>query len=88
VVQLPFADELAYDIALNRAWTEWAAEHGVSETIAAALYLVSRNRKADEVVVKLTPGEMERVIAFVQPGLTTFRRGPSPPSRTADPLRR
>jgi hypothetical protein len=26
----------------------------VSETIAAALYLVSRNMKADEVVVKLT----------------------------------
>jgi hypothetical protein len=55
-----------YGIALNRAWTEWAAQHGVSETIAAALYLVSRNRKADEVVVKLLPGERERVIAFVQ----------------------
>jgi hypothetical protein len=55
-----------YGITLNRAWTEWAAQHGVSETIAAALYLVSRNRKADKVVVKLLPGEMERVIAFVQ----------------------
>jgi hypothetical protein len=56
-------------ITLNRAWTEWAAEHGVSETIAAALYLVSRNGKVGEVVVKLTPDEMEqmeRVIAFVQ----------------------
>jgi hypothetical protein len=31
-----------------------------------SLCLISRNRKADEVVVKLTPGEMERVIAFVQ----------------------
>jgi hypothetical protein len=55
-----------YGITLNPAWTEWAAEHGVSETIAAALYLVSKNRKADGVVVKLTPDEMERVIAFVQ----------------------
>ena len=55
-----------YGITLSRVWTDWAAQHGVSETIAAALYLVSRNRKADEVVVKLTPGEMERVIAFVQ----------------------
>jgi hypothetical protein len=34
----------------------------VSETIAAALCLVSRNRKANEVVVKLTPNEVERVI--------------------------
>jgi hypothetical protein len=56
----------AYGITLNHAWTEWAAEHSVSETIAAALYLVSTNRKVGEVVVKLTPGEMERVIAFVQ----------------------
>ena len=55
-----------YGITLNRAWTEWAAEHGVSETIAAALYLLSQNRKAGEVLVKLVPGEMERVIAFVQ----------------------
>jgi hypothetical protein len=38
----------------------------VSETIAAALYLLSENRKADEVLVKLAPGEMERVITVVQ----------------------
>jgi hypothetical protein len=55
-----------YGITLSRVWTDWAAQHGVSETIAAALYLVSRSRKADEVVVKLLPGEMERLIAFVQ----------------------
>ena len=55
-----------YGITLNRAWTDWAAQHGVSETIAAALYLLSQNRKAGEVLVKLVPGEMERVIAFVQ----------------------
>ena len=51
-----------YGITLDPTWTEWAAECGVSETIAAALYLISRNSKAGEVVVKLTPGEIERVI--------------------------
>ena len=55
-----------YGITLSRVWTEWAAKQGVSETIAAALYLLSENRKAEEVLVKLTPGEMERMIAFVQ----------------------
>ena len=38
-----------YGIALNRAWTEWATECAVSETTAAALYLLSENRRADEV---------------------------------------
>jgi hypothetical protein len=38
----------------------------VSETIAAALCLISRNRRVGEVVVKLTPGEVERVIDIVQ----------------------
>jgi hypothetical protein len=55
-----------YGITLNRAWTDWAAQHGVSETIAAALYLLSENRKAEEVLVKLAPDEMERVIAVVR----------------------
>jgi hypothetical protein len=32
---------------LDRAWTKWAAEQGVSEAIAAALYLLSENRKAE-----------------------------------------
>jgi hypothetical protein len=58
-----------FGITLDRAWTDWAAQHGVSETIAAALYLVSRNRKADEVVVKLTPGELERVKDFFDAAL-------------------
>jgi hypothetical protein len=31
----------SFGIALNPAWTEWAAKQGVSETIAAALYLLS-----------------------------------------------
>jgi hypothetical protein len=34
--------------------------------IAAALYLISRNRKAGEVVVELTPGEIECIIDIVQ----------------------
>jgi hypothetical protein len=74
-----------YGITLSRAWTDWAAEHGVSETIAAALCLISRNRKVGEVVVKLTPGEMERVVAFVQhwpdrfpPGTLATLRNSSP----------
>jgi hypothetical protein len=55
-----------YGITLDRAWTQWAAQHGVSETIAAALYLVSRDRKAEDIVVKLTLGEVERLIGIVQ----------------------
>jgi hypothetical protein len=54
-----------YGITLDRIWTDWAGQHGVSETIAAALYLVSRDRKAQDVVVKLTPGEVERVMDIV-----------------------
>jgi hypothetical protein len=55
-----------YGITLDRVWTDWAAQHGASETIAAALHLVSRDRKAQDVVVKLTPGEVERVMDIVQ----------------------
>jgi hypothetical protein len=50
---------------LDYAWTEWAAEYGVSETIAAALYLIPRNRMA-EVLVELTQGETKQVIDIVQ----------------------
>jgi len=55
-----------YGISLDRAWTEWAAKHGLSETIAAALYLISENRKTDEIVIKLTPADIARVIDIVQ----------------------
>jgi hypothetical protein len=51
-----------FGIALSRVWTEWAAKQGVSETIAAAVYLLSENRRAEEVVGKLNPSELERVI--------------------------
>jgi hypothetical protein len=53
-----------YGITLDRTWTEWATKQGLSETVAAALYLISENRKTDEVVVKLRPSEIARVIAF------------------------
>jgi hypothetical protein len=55
-----------YGIALNRAWTEWASECAVSETTAAALHLLSENRRADEVVAKLKPSEVKLVIDTVQ----------------------
>jgi hypothetical protein len=55
-----------YGITLSRVWTEWAAaKQGVSEIIAAALYLLSENRKAEEVVGKLNPSELERVIDII-----------------------
>ena len=38
-----------FGIALSRVWTEWAAKQGVSETIAAAVYLLSENRRAEEI---------------------------------------
>ena len=63
-----------FGIVLNRAWTERAVKQGVSETIAAALYLLSENRKT-EVVGKLTLSELERVIDGVRHQLNCFPRG-------------
>ena len=64
-----------YGITLNRAWTEWAAEQGMSEPVAAALYLISKNRKTDEVVAKLKPSEVELVVDTVQRWRDCFPRG-------------
>jgi hypothetical protein len=55
-----------YGITLDRTWTEWAAKQGLSETVAAALYLISENRKTDEIVIRLTPADIARVINIVQ----------------------
>ncbi len=55
----------AYGITLKPAWTEWATKLGVAETIAAAVYLLSENRKTEEVVGQLNPGEIERVIDII-----------------------
>ncbi len=46
-----------YEITLDPIWTKWATEHGVSETVAAALLLLSKKRKADEIVNRLEPDE-------------------------------
>jgi hypothetical protein len=85
-----------YGITLDRPWTEWAAKQGVHETIAAALYLISENRKTDEIVIKLTPADIARVIDIVQrwpdcfpPGtlaaLNHSRSAPPPDQRAARP---
>ena len=54
-----------YGITLDRAWTEWAAEYGVSPTVAAALFLISVHRPAHEVAAKLTACEFKQVIDIV-----------------------
>ena len=68
-----------YGITLNRAWTEWAAEQGMSEAVAAALYLISMNMKTDEVVAKLKPSRWSWSSTPSGTGLTAFRGEPSPP---------
>jgi hypothetical protein len=87
-----------YGIALNRAWTAWATECALSETTAAALYLLSENRKADEVVAKLKPAEVKLVVGVVQRwpesfpprALPAIDHGRSPPSvrRQSNPRER
>ena len=52
-------------ITLDRAWTEWAAKHGVSAKVAAVLILLSQARPLDDIVAKLTPIELEQVIKIV-----------------------
>ena len=44
-----------YGITLDREWTEWAANIGVSPTVAAALLLICQARPLDEIVARLTP---------------------------------
>jgi hypothetical protein len=50
---------------LKPAWAEGAGKQGVSETIAAAVYLLAENRKAEEVAGKLSPSELGRVIDII-----------------------
>jgi hypothetical protein len=64
-----------FGIALSRVRTEWAAKQGVSETIAAAVYLLSENRRAEEVVGELNPSELERVIDVIGQQPDRFPRG-------------
>jgi hypothetical protein len=50
-----------YGITLDREWTEWAADIGVSHTVAAALLLICQGCAPDEIVARLIRGELEQV---------------------------
>ena len=54
-----------YGITLDPAWTEWAANEKVSETVAAALFLICETGRLHDVVAKLAPGEFEKVVDLV-----------------------
>jgi hypothetical protein len=54
-----------YGITLDREWTEWAADIGVSHTVAAALLLICQGCDPDEIVARLIPGELEQVSEIV-----------------------
>ena len=47
-----------YGITLNRVWTEWATNYGVSSTVAAAVFLISEARPIHEVTAKLRTGRV------------------------------
>ena len=64
-----------FGVTLSRAWTDWTAKQGLSETVAAALYLISEGRKADEIVAKLTPGDIKRFSEVLQQWPDHFPRG-------------
>jgi hypothetical protein len=55
-----------YEITLDPVWAKWATEHGVSETVAAALFLLSKKRKAEEVVDRLKPDQLKVVVEVVE----------------------
>ena len=54
-----------YGITLDSAWTEWAAKQEVSDTVAAALFLICETGPLHEVVGKLTTAEFEKVVDIV-----------------------
>jgi hypothetical protein len=64
-----------YGITLNRVWTEWATNYGVSSTVAAALFLISVHRPAHEVAAKLTTCEFKQVIDIVRRWPNNFAAG-------------
>ena len=78
-----------YAITLNRLWTEWATNYGVSPTVAAAVFLISEARPIHEVTANFAPDEFEQVTDIVSrwpdrfpPGtpaaLKSRRQTPSP----------
>ena len=54
-----------YGITLNRVWTEWATNYGVSPTVAAAVFLISEARPIHEVTANFAPDEFEQVSDIV-----------------------
>ena len=53
-----------YGITLDPGTQRWAVAEGVSETVIAAICLLPE-RSIDEIVAKLTPGELEQVIEIL-----------------------
>ena len=64
-----------YGITLDRPWTEWAAEYGVSPTVAAAVFLMYVHHPAHEVAAKLTACEFKQVIDVVRRWPNNFASG-------------
>ena len=64
-----------YGITLNRAWTEWATNYGVSPTVAAAVFLISVHRPAYEIAAKLTACEFKQVTDIVRRWPNNFASG-------------
>ena len=76
-----------YGITLDREWTEWAAEYGVSPTVAAALFLMSVHRPAHEVAAKLTACEFKQAIDIVRRWPNNFAAARLPPSKARNTSR-
>jgi hypothetical protein len=64
-----------FGITVDPVWAKWAAESGVSETTAAALFLLSKKRKAEEVVDRLKPDELKVVVEVVENSPECFPQG-------------
>jgi hypothetical protein len=54
----------AFGLVLDSASLRWAAAEGVPEAVIAAVLLL-HERSVDDIVAKLTPGELEQVIKLV-----------------------
>ena len=64
-----------FGITVDPVWAKWAAENGVSETITAALFLLSKERKAEELMDRLKPDELKVVVEVVQNSSECFPQG-------------
>jgi hypothetical protein len=75
-----------YGITLDRAWTEWAADYGVSTTVAAAVFLMSEARPIHEVTAKLAPSEFEQVADIVSRWSDRFPPGTPAALKSRGPI--